>query len=133
MRPQATHFTVRLDERVELNCNAEDGNVRTEWKRIDGQRLPYGAYIRGGQLIIENVHHDAEGLYECLVYDSQRRPIVLVVADIRIISGPPKIVFNPMMPITVRSGQDVEIFCNSTGERPINVQWRGEGGSRLPS
>jgi hypothetical protein len=131
VRPQATHFSVRLDERAELNCNAEDGAVRTEWRRVDGNRLPYGAYIHGGQLIIENVHRDAEGLYECLVYDSQRRPIILVVADIRIISGPPKIVFNPMMPITVKSGQDVEIYCNATGERPINVQWRGEGGSRL--
>lgn len=117
-----------------MNCNAENGNsVRTEWQRVDGQRLPYGATIRGGQLIIEDVGRDAEGIYQCLAYDGSRRPIILVLAQLVIVSGPPKIVFNPMMPITVRSGQDVEIYCNATGEQPIRVQWHGEGGTRLPS
>lgn len=128
-----TPFRVHLGERAELNCNAEEGNVRTEWKRVDGQPLPYGTSIRGGQLIIENVQHDAEGVYQCLAYDRNRRPFILVNAQLVVIAGPPKIVFNPLMPITVRSGEDVEIFCNATGEQPIRVQWHGEGGSRLPS
>lgn len=133
VRPQATPFTVHLGERAELNCNAQEGNVRTEWRRVDGSRLPYGASIRGGQLIIENVRSDAEGSYECLVYDRNRRPIVLVLAQIVVVSGPPKITLNPPMPMTVRSGEDVLIFCNATGEGPIKVQWHGEGGARLPS
>jgi hypothetical protein len=133
VRPQPTPFTVLLGERAELNCDAEGGNVRTEWRRVDGGGLPYGAYIRGGQLIIESVSHDAEGLYECLAYDAYRRPVVLVLAKIVVVSGPPRITWNPPMPITVRSGEDVDIFCNATGEGPIRVHWHGEGGSRLPS
>jgi hypothetical protein len=133
VRPQATPFTVHLGERATLNCKAEDGNVRTEWRRVDGSRLPSTATIRGGQLIIENVRSDAQGEYECLVYDRNRRPIVLVLAQIVVVSGPPKIYLNPPMPMTVRSGEDVIIYCNATGEGPINVQWHGEGGQRLPS
>lgn len=133
VRPQATPFTVHLGERATLNCKAEEGNVRTEWRRVDGSRLPSSAIIRGGQLIIENVRSDAQGEYECLVYDRNRRPIVLVLAQIVVVSGPPKITLNPPMPMTVRSGEDVLIFCNATGEGPIQVQWHGEGGQRLPS
>lgn len=132
-RPQPTPFTVHLGERATLNCRAEEGNVRTEWRRVDGNRLPSTASISGGQLIIENVRTDAQGEYECLVYDRDRRPIVLVRAQVIVVAGPPKITFNPAMPMTVKAGEDVLIFCNSTGEGPIQVHWHGEGGQRLPT
>lgn len=83
--------------------------------------------------MIENVGYDAAGKYECFIYDRYRRPVTLLLAQLVVISGPPKISFNPPMPITVRSGDDVMIYCNATGEGPIRVQWHGDGGTRLPS
>ena len=107
--------------------------MRTEWRRVDGSQLPYGASIRGGQLVIENVRRDAEGTYECLAYDRNRRPVTLVLAQIVVVSGPPKITLSPKMPMTVRSGEDVLIYCNATGEGPIYVKWHGENGADLSS
>jgi len=125
-------FVVHLGERAELNCNAEGNTMRTEWRRADGYPLPTGARIYGGTLIIESVHNDAAGSYECLAYDQSRRPITLILADIEVIA-PPKITFSPPMPITVRSGEDVTIFCNATGEQPLRVYWHGENGAELPT
>jgi hypothetical protein len=126
-------FNVHLNERAEFNCNGEDNSMRTEWRRTDGSPLPRTARIYGGQLVIENVQYDSEGSYECIAYDhNTRRPIILINAQLRVISGPPKIFFQPEMPIVVKSGEDVIIYCNATGEGPIRVHWHGEGGYELP-
>ncbi|XP_070509903.1 basement membrane-specific heparan sulfate proteoglycan core protein isoform X20 [Chironomus tepperi] len=124
-------FTVHIGERAEFNCREEGRNVRTEWRRADGESLPHGARIYGGQLIIENVGYDATGKYECFIYDNYRRPVTLLLAQLVVVGGPPKIAFNPPMPITVRSGDDVMIYCNATGDGPIRVYWHGDGGARL--
>jgi hypothetical protein len=107
--------------------------LTTEWRRPDDLSLPPGTRIYGGQLVIDNVNYDAEGLYECLAYDVYRRPFTLLIANLRVVSGPPKITFTPSMPISVRSGDDVRIHCNASGEGPIRVYWHGEGGAVLPS
>lgn len=125
-------FTVRLGERAEFNCNAEGNTMRTEWRRADGQRLPQNARIYGGQLIIEDVGYDAAGSYECLAYDQNRRPITLLLAQLVVISGPPKITFSPTMPMTVRAGEDILINCIATGEGNVRVHWHGADGARLP-
>lgn len=126
-------FNVHLNERAEFNCKGEGNLMRTEWKRADGRPLPRNAYVRGGQLVIENVEFDSEGYYECIAYDSRtRQPIVLINAHLRVLAGPPKIVFNPPMPISVKAGEDVMILCNATGEGPVRVHWHGEGGYDLP-
>lgn len=106
--------------------------MRTEWKRADGRPLPHGTRIFAGQLVIENVRHDAAGQYECLAYDQFRRPITLLLAKLVVVAGPPKITFSPPMPIVVKAGEDVIIFCNATGEGPLRVHWHGEGGYALP-
>lgn len=36
------------------------------------------------------------------------------------------------MPMTVRSGDTVEIYCNVTGEQPIRVHWHNEDFRQLP-
>lgn len=36
------------------------------------------------------------------------------------------------MPLTVRSGEQVYIYCNATGEPPIDVNWHTEGHQALP-
>lgn len=126
-------FTVQLGERAEFNCNAEGNLMRTEWRRADGRQLPLGATIYGGKLVIENVRNDAAGSYECLAYDQlARRPITLLIANLVVVAGPPKITFSPPMPIVVKSGEDVIVYCNATGEGPLRVQWHGEGGQPLP-
>lgn len=126
-------FTVHLGERAEFNCRGEDNLMRTEWRRSDGRDLPYGARIQGGQLVIENVRNDAAGAYECVAYNSAtRRPVTLLVARLVVVAGPPKITFSPPMPIVVKSGEDVLIYCNATGEGPLSVHWHGENGAQLP-
>lgn len=107
--------------------------MRTEWRRADGRQLPHGARIYGGQLVIENVRPDAAGAYECLAYDQvTRHPITLLIATLVVVAGPPKITFSPPMPIVVKSGEDVIIFCNATGEGPLRVNWHSQGGFPLP-
>jgi hypothetical protein len=107
--------------------------MRTEWRRSDGRQLPYGARINGGQLVIENVRNDAAGQYECSAFDARtRRPVTLLIAKLVVVAGPPKITFSPPMPIVVKSGEDVIIFCNATGEGPLRVHWHAEGGEDLP-
>lgn len=106
--------------------------MRTEWRRADGRQLPHGTRIYGGQLVIENVRHEAEGSYECLAYDQYRRPITLLLAKLVVVAGPPKITFSPPMPIVVKAGEDVIILCNATGDGPMRVHWHGEGGYALP-
>lgn len=38
----------------------------------------------------------------------------------------PRISLYPEMPLTVRSGEQVYIYCNATGEEPITVSWHTE-------
>lgn len=107
--------------------------MRTEWRRADGRPLPYDARIYGGQLVIDSVRNDAAGSYECLTYDQRtRQPITLLIAQLVVVAGPPKITFSPPMPIVVKSGEDVIIYCNATGEGPLRVHWHGENGQALP-
>lgn len=126
-------FTVHLGERAELNCNAQGNTMRTEWRRADGRSLPLGTRIYDGQMVIENVRNDAAGAYECVAYDQRTgRPFTLIVGQIVVVAGPPKIQFSPPMPIIVKSGEDVIIFCNASGEQPMRVHWHSEGGQPLP-
>lgn len=45
----------------------------------------------------------------------------------------PRISLYPEMPLTVRSGEHVYIYCNATGEQPVYVNWHTEGHQPLPS
>lgn len=44
----------------------------------------------------------------------------------------PKITLQPEMPLTVRSGEQVYIICNATGDEPIYVEWHNEDRRPLP-
>jgi hypothetical protein len=130
---QQASFTVHLGERAEFNCAAEDNTMETEWRRADGRQLPRGSRIYGSQLVIEDVRNDAAGSYECLAYDSRtRRPVTLLIAQLVVVAGPPKITFSPPMPIVVKAGEDVIIYCNASGEGNLRVHWHGENGAALP-
>lgn len=122
-------FRVHLGERVVLRCKSDDPYSRqTEWRRPDGRALPSNARLDGDDLIIDRAQTETAGNYECVTFDENNRPIVVVVADIIVIASPPSITFSPEMPISVRPGEHVEIYCNATGEQPLTVSWHGEYG-----
>ncbi|XP_058821183.1 basement membrane-specific heparan sulfate proteoglycan core protein isoform X2 [Topomyia yanbarensis] len=130
-RPQQHTYKAILGERSELVCNEASSGARTEWRRSDGRRLPYGSIPRDGHLIIENTGHDAAGLYDCVAHDIAASPTTIVQILLEVIE-PPRITFSPTMPMVVRSGETVTIICNATGEKPIRVSWHGENGQSLP-
>lgn len=45
----------------------------------------------------------------------------------------PKISLYPAMPLTVRTGEHVYIYCNATGEEPIHISWHNEDRRPLPA
>ncbi|XP_058452453.1 basement membrane-specific heparan sulfate proteoglycan core protein isoform X2 [Malaya genurostris] len=130
-RPQQHTYKAILGERSELVCNEASSGARTEWRRSDGRRLPYGSIPRDGHLIIESTGHDAAGLYDCVAHDIASSPTTIVQISLEVIE-PPRITFSPTMPMIVRSGETVTIICNATGEQPIRVSWHGENGQSLP-
>lgn len=93
--------------------------------------MPRNYLTTENSLIIEDVNFDAAGLYQCSVIDNYgQQPLVtaeLIVIDI------PRITFSPPMPMIVRTGENVQIFCNATGEHPIRVEWHAENHRPLPS
>ncbi|XP_059622285.1 basement membrane-specific heparan sulfate proteoglycan core protein isoform X2 [Phlebotomus argentipes] len=127
--PQHT-YTVNVGQRAQLSCEVENPYQRTTWRRTDGHPLPRNANLSDGTLIIERTGHDAAGRYECVMSDhdeSYRIALAqVVVVDVPIIT------FSPPMPIVVRSGENIVIFCNATGEGPIHVFWHGVDYTPLP-
>ena len=122
-------FRVQLGERAILTCTSTDDHSRqTEWRRPDGRALPSNSRLDGDNLVIESVQTDTAGSYECVTYDDSNRPIIVVVTDIIVVASPPSITFSPEMPISVRPGENVEIYCNAAGEQPMTVRWHGEDG-----
>ncbi|GAB0098092.1 basement membrane-specific heparan sulfate proteoglycan core protein [Sergentomyia squamirostris] len=123
-------YTVNVGQRTLLSCQIEDSYAMTTWRRRDGYPLPPTANLTDGTLLIEHTPHDAAGWYECVMLNPDGDfPIALtevVVLDL------PRITFNPTMPIVVRSGENIVIFCNATGQGPINVMWHGPDYSPLP-
>ncbi|XP_062558821.1 basement membrane-specific heparan sulfate proteoglycan core protein isoform X3 [Armigeres subalbatus] len=131
-RPQQHTYKAILGERSELVCSEASRGSRTEWRRTDGRRLPADSLLRDGHLIIENTGHDAAGMYDCIAYDIAPTPTTIVQIVLKIIE-PPRISFSPVMPMVVRTGETVIIFCNATGAQPLHVRWHGEGGQHLPN
>lgn len=131
-RPKSRAYKVQLGGIAILSCNDENNrNVRTEWRRTDGRSLPYGSQLYNGKLTIDEIQHDASGLYECIAYDGSIEPFTIDIAEL-IITEPPSITFSPSMPMVVRNGDNVLIQCIATGEEPIEVRWHGGDGSPLP-
>ncbi|XP_037037177.1 basement membrane-specific heparan sulfate proteoglycan core protein isoform X11 [Bradysia coprophila] len=123
-------YKVAIGDKTEMHCNIENQNKPTSWRRVDGRPLPRGSHLNGGVLIIDVTAHDAAGFYECTVRE-QHDEIPVVRTEIVVIELP-RITFLPSMPMTVRSGDTVEILCNVTGEQPIRVHWHNEDFRPLP-
>lgn len=119
-----------LGERAELVCNIENVNGETSWRRVDGGPLPENSHLNGGTLYIDETGEDAAGQYECTI--NQDGEVIPIARTELIIIRLPKITFHPSMPMTVRSGDNVVIHCNVTGDQPIRVQWHNENNRALP-
>lgn len=117
-------YKVAVGDKTEISCNIENWLQETSWRRVDGQPLPRGSHLSGGVLVIDTTTHDAAGYYECTVNENNfEHPIAktqIIVIEL------PRITFTPSMPMTVRSGENVGIYCNVTGEQPIRVHWHNE-------
>ncbi|KAJ6634940.1 Basement membrane-specific heparan sulfate proteoglycan core protein, partial [Pseudolycoriella hygida] len=123
-------YKVGVGDKTEMHCNIENHDKPTSWRRVDGRPLPRGSHLYGGILVIDVTTHDAAGYYECTVRE-QDSEIPVVRTEIVVIELP-RITFSPSMPMTVRSGDNVEIYCNATGEQPIRVNWHSEDFRPLP-
>ncbi|XP_031635070.1 basement membrane-specific heparan sulfate proteoglycan core protein isoform X6 [Contarinia nasturtii] len=128
---QPQQYKVAVGDQTKISCEIENINKRTSWRRQGGLPLPSSSHSSGGDLIIEYTQQDAAGIYECVVHEPHATyPIVtteLIVVEL------PKIVLQPEMPLTVRSGEQVYILCNATGDGPIHVEWHSEDHRPLPS
>ncbi|XP_055703570.1 basement membrane-specific heparan sulfate proteoglycan core protein isoform X3 [Phlebotomus papatasi] len=123
-------YTVNVGQRAQLSCEVEDSFQRTTWRRTDGYPLPLTANLTHGTLIIERTQYDAAGTYECIVVGTDS-PLIIALAQVVVVDVP-IITFSPEMPIVVRSGENIVIFCNATSEKPVEVFWHGVNYSPLP-
>ncbi|XP_055694217.1 basement membrane-specific heparan sulfate proteoglycan core protein isoform X2 [Lutzomyia longipalpis] len=123
-------YTVNVGQRAQLSCEVEDSYRMTTWRRTDGYPLPHSANLTGGTLVIERTEPDAAGTYECVMLDTEV-PFIIALTQV-VVLDVPMITFSPAMPIVVKSGENVVIFCNATGEGPIQVFWHGINYTPLP-
>lgn len=75
-------------------------------------------------MIIERATYNDAGQYECYVIHGSTQ-IPVGIADLVVVALP-KITFYPEMPMVVRSGNHVIIYCQTEGDRPIDVSWHME-------
>ena len=70
-------FQAPLGGNAELKCFLVGNmqNVRVQWVRQDGQRLPQGSYERGGILYLRDIMRDNSGAYSCQGVDPSGRVI----------------------------------------------------------
>lgn len=119
-------YTVAVGDRTTIYCNSESIQEKLSWRRVDGSPLPTGSRLNRneGALVIERTTHEAAGFYECTVtennYEYPISQTQLIVVEL------PSITFSPSMPLFVRSGDNVVIYCNVSGEQPIRVNWHNE-------
>lgn len=128
-----TRYPAHLGTRSLLTCKFQDNtDIRTEWRREDRYPLPSSSRQYDGNLIIEDTDYDAAGIYECLGVNDDGSTFVLQKVELVVVAIP-RISFSPIMPLVVRTGDNVVILCNATGEEPLQVTWHLEGGRYLPS
>lgn len=141
-RPQRPHepeiksFTAYNGSSAILSCNPDGDpdqieNVRTSWRRSDRRPLPYNVIESDGRLVIEMTTDEVAGRYECIVEDGEQPPYAHSIIELTVVY-PPQITFHPPMPMTVLSGDDVQIVCEVSGEQPIHVYWHGVNDTALP-
>lgn len=62
-------YKVAIGAGTRINCEFENHDKSTSWRRQDGQPLPRSSHLSGGDLVIEYTQEDAAGIYECIVHE----------------------------------------------------------------
>lgn len=128
---QQSHVS-SIGGRVVLDCNIDNANVRRTWRRLDGRPLSRYAQQHRNVLTIEVTTAADAGVYQCFEQRPGGLGDVLIVETEIVVHAIPAITFHPAMPLSVRAGDQVEIYCNVTGAEPIEVRWHAENLRPLP-
>lgn len=105
--------------------------METRWERLDGRPLPSNSYSEQNTLFINRVNEQNAGKYRCNVYDSRGSVVTVHVTDL-VLLPIPHITLHPNMPINVSTNENLEIYCEVSGEEPIHVTWHTENNRPLP-
>lgn len=94
----------------------------TRWQREDGRPLPPNSYLDQSSLIITEVEEQNSGKYICNAMDNRGSIVSFVIAEL-ILVPIPHITFHPNIPIVVTVNDNIDVYCEVTGEQPIEVSW----------
>lgn len=82
-------------------------------------------------LTIERVDNDSGGQYRCNGVDNRGTIVTFIIAELVLVPLP-HITFHPKMPLLVQPNDNVDIYCEVSGEQPIVVSWHVDNNRPLP-
>lgn len=130
--PPQNVYRANAGDLVTLTCDLQDvPELQTRWERVDGRPLPVNSYYSRNSLIIQQVKEENSGQYRCNALDPRGSVVTFVIAELVLVPIP-HITFHPKIPIVVSPTENVEIYCEVTGEQPITVSWHTDNNRPLP-
>ncbi|XP_067635534.1 basement membrane-specific heparan sulfate proteoglycan core protein isoform X4 [Eurosta solidaginis] len=129
--PPQNVYRANEGDAVTLTCDLNNvPNVSTRWERVDGRPLPDNSYYDRNSLIITRVEEQNSGQYRCNAFDNRGTVVTFVIAELVLVPIP-HITFHPKMPIVVAPNDNIDIYCEVTGEQPIDVSWHTDNNRPL--
>uniref|UniRef100_A0A0A1XDP6 Basement membrane-specific heparan sulfate proteoglycan core protein n=1 Tax=Zeugodacus cucurbitae TaxID=28588 RepID=A0A0A1XDP6_ZEUCU len=119
--PPQNVYRANKGEDVNLTCDLGP-EWMTSWQREDGRPLPPNSYLNQGSLMIQKVEEQNSGKYICNALDNRGTIVAYLIAEL-ILVPIPHITFHPNIPISVTVNDNIDIYCEVTGEQPIEVSW----------
>uniref|UniRef100_A0A0K8U515 Basement membrane-specific heparan sulfate proteoglycan core protein n=1 Tax=Bactrocera latifrons TaxID=174628 RepID=A0A0K8U515_BACLA len=119
--PPQNVYRANKGEAVRLTCDLGP-ELMTSWKREDGRPLPPNSYLEQRSLIITAVEEQNSGKYICNAIDNRGTIVSFVIAELVLVPIP-QITFHPNIPIVVTVNDNIDVYCEVTGEQPIEVSW----------
>ncbi|XP_053952223.1 basement membrane-specific heparan sulfate proteoglycan core protein isoform X19 [Anastrepha ludens] len=129
--PPQNIYRANEGDAVTLTCDLNNvPNLSTRWERVDGRPLPDNSYFERNSLIIKRVEEQNSGKYRCNALDNRGAVVTFVIAELVLVPIP-HITFHPKMPIVVAPNDNIDIYCEVTGEQPIDVAWHTDNNRPL--
>ncbi|XP_039962559.1 basement membrane-specific heparan sulfate proteoglycan core protein isoform X5 [Bactrocera tryoni] len=119
--PPQNVYRANKGEAVRLTCDLGP-ELMTSWQREDGRPLPPNSYLEQSSLIITAVEEQNSGKYICNAIDNRGSIVSFVIAELVLVPIP-QITFHPNIPIVVTVNDNIDVYCEVTGEQPIEVSW----------
>ncbi|XP_049312019.1 basement membrane-specific heparan sulfate proteoglycan core protein isoform X6 [Bactrocera dorsalis] len=119
--PPQNVYRANKGEAVRLTCDLGP-ELMTSWQREDGRPLPPNSYLEQSSLIITAVEEQNSGKYICNAIDNRGAIVSFVIAELVLVPIP-QITFHPNIPIVVTVNDNIDVYCEVTGEQPIEVSW----------